>query len=96
MVGFLCSVNKQSDCYNNRGETFRTAFRQIGGLRALTNAPFMALTASAPPSIEAEITSNLEMHAHDCITVSLPLDRPNIYMSTKRKCSFSVSLVCVL
>ena len=72
MVGFLCSV-KQSDCYNNyynRGETFRTAFRQIGGLRALTNTPFMALTASAPSSIEAEITSNLEMHADDCITAS--------------------------
>ena len=79
-------------CYaDNRGETFRTAFCQIGGLRALTNAPFMALTASAPPSIEAEIKSNLEMHANDCVMVSLPLDRPNIYISTRKKWSFSVS-----
>ena len=63
---------------------------QIGGLRALTNAPLMALTASASPSIEAEMFCQ-EMHAHDDVTVSLPLDRPNIYVSTRRKISMAVS-----
>ena len=52
--------------HKNRGEKFRTAFRQLGGLRALTSAPFMALTASAPPSIEAEVKATLELHVHDC------------------------------
>ena len=51
----------------------------------------MALTASAPPSIEAEVKATLELHVHDCVMVSLPLDRPNIYISTKKKKSLSVS-----
>ena len=55
-------------------------------------APFMALTASAPPNVEAEVKANLELRNY--IMVSLPLDRPNIYMSTKKKCSISVSCAC--
>ena len=47
-------------------------------------APFMALTASAPPNVEAEVKANLELRNY--IMVTLPLDRPNIYMSTKKKC----------
>lgn len=78
---------------DDRGEKFRTAFQKLGGLRALTNAPFMALTASAPPRIEAEVKSSLELHVHDCVMVSHPLDRPNIYISTQRKSSLSVSLL---
>ena len=77
--------------HKNRGEKFRTAFRQLGGLRALTSAPFMALTASVPPSIEAEVKATLELHVHDCVMVSLPLDRPNIYISTKKKNCLSES-----
>lgn len=34
-----------------RDSDFRTAFKSIGGLRALTSAPFMALSASTPPAI---------------------------------------------
>lgn len=77
----------------NRGETFRTAFQWLGGLRALTSAPFMALTASAPPSVEAEVKATLEL---DCVMVSLPLDRPNIYISTQKKRSLSVSCLCAV
>ena len=75
----------------NRGEKFRTSFQQLGGLRAQTPAPFMALTASAPANVEAEVKAILELH--NCIMVSLPLDRPNIYISTKKKSSLSVRLV---
>lgn len=66
-----------------------SAFRQTGGLRALTSAPFMALTASAPPNIEADIRLQLEMH--DCVMVTLPLNRVNIYMSMRKKRSLLVS-----
>ena len=44
-----------------RGETFHKAFQHIGGLCALTKAPFMALTASAPPEIETEINLSLSL-----------------------------------
>ena len=77
----------------NRGKNFRTVFQQLGGLRALTNAPFMALTASAPPSIEDEVKSTLELNVHDCVMVSLPLDWPNIYILIQRKSSLSVSVL---
>ena len=39
----------------DRGQDFRKSFKMIGGLRALLYAPFMALSASAPPDVEAEI-----------------------------------------
>ena len=77
--------------YVTRGVTFRSAFRKTGGLRALTSAPFMALTASAPPSAEADLKSQLEMCARNCVTMSLPLDCPNIYISLCKKRSLSVS-----
>ena len=35
--------------FNYRGSDIRTLFAGIGDLRALTNAPVMTLTASAPP-----------------------------------------------
>ena len=51
-----CVACFQSVCYVlDRGQDFRKSFKMIGGLRALLSAPFMALSASAPPDIEAEI-----------------------------------------
>ena len=76
------------------GEKFRTAFKQLGGLRALTTAPFMALTASAPPDAERQVKQLLEFQ--NCVVVSLPLDRPNIFMSLKKKTSFQGSYFMVL
>ena len=35
----------------HRGVEFRKSFKRIGELRALVDVPFMALTASASPSV---------------------------------------------
>ena len=59
-----------------RGRDFRTAFTRIGGLRALTDAPFMALTALAPPNIESAIVETLQLK--NAAVVSRQLDRSNI------------------
>ena len=40
---------------------YATEFRSIGGLRALTGAPFMALSASAPPMVQSDIISSLHL-----------------------------------
>lgn len=61
-----------------RGNDFQTAFSKLGGLCALTSAPFMALTASAPPHIEAHVSSSL--HLNIPVVVTQLLDRPNIYL----------------
>ncbi len=76
-----------------RGKDFQRSFQSLGGTRALTSAPFIALTASAPPDIEAEICSLLELK--DPVHVKLPLDRPNIYLRNTEKTGISVSYIHV-
>ena len=73
------------------GKDFRCSFSLLGGLRALTTAPFLALTASAPPSIVSEIAETL--HFTDPVNVFRPLNRPNIFLSASRSTSISVSYV---
>ena len=41
-----------------RGKEFRKDFKRIGEIRALVDVPFMALTASAPPQVQADITKH--------------------------------------
>ena len=74
---------------NYRGPQFRKAFHNLGGLRSLSSAPVMALTASAPAAIEAHVVSFLSMRTPVC--VQNPLDRGNIYYSVMKKSSISVS-----
>ena len=64
----------------HRGHDFRMAFEKLGGLRALTDAPSMALTASAPANTQSKIIKSL--HLKDPIVVSQSLDRANIFLST--------------
>ena len=72
----------------HRGHDFRTAFDKLGGLRALTDAPFMALTASAPANTQSKIIESL--HLKDPI-VSQSLDKANIYLSASPIRSVNVS-----
>ena len=80
-------------CNGCRGTEFRTAFGRIGGLRALTKCPFMALTASAPPTVESSIKSSLSLVSP--VVVSQPLNRSNIYLSVSKKSSLALSLLLV-
>ena len=51
---------------------FRPVFEKLGGLRAFTDAPLMALTASAISDVQKLIQSSL--HLHDPVVVSKSLD----------------------
>ena len=62
-----------------RGKDFRTAFSKLGGLRALTNAPFMALTATANEDMQASIEESLNMA--EPVVISRSIDWPNVYYS---------------
>lgn len=99
MVGFSYSCVSRN-CYHvflqlvsSRGTDFRTSFSRLGGLRALTAAPFMALTASAPPEIEGTIVSSL--HLKEPVVVKRRLDRPNIYLSTSKSVGIKASLYAI-
>ena len=60
----------------------------MGGLRALIEAPFMALTASAPPIIQSEIISSLFMITP--IVVTCDINRKNIFFSASPTRSLDV------
>lgn len=72
-----------------RGSDFRTAFMSIGGLRALTDVPFMALSASAPPSIAKSIEDSL--HLKTPVHIFHSLDRPNVFLSYAKSMGLTVS-----
>ena len=55
------------------------AFKKLGGLRALTSVPFMALTATASPKTQSDIMESLGLRKP--VVVSGPLNRPNIFLS---------------
>lgn len=55
------------------------SFKSIGGLRALTDVPVMALSASASPPIVKSIVDSL--HLKTPVEIFHSLDRPNIYFS---------------
>ena len=78
-----------ANCY--RGQDFRKAFSHIGDIRALTHAPVMSLTASAPPSIESDVLKSL--HMTNPVMIKHGLDRPNIFYSVAKKAGINVSTV---
>ena len=75
--------------FYSRGKDFRISFSHLGGLRALTSAPFLALTASAPADIEKHVIASL--HLSNPVKVYQPLDRPNIFLSSKKSTGLAVS-----
>ena len=89
MIPGNCSLSCVHIQYTCRGVDFRKAFKRIGELRALFNVPFMALMASAPPSVQSSIIHTLHLASPEI--VSCCIDRPNIYLSVSPICSLRVS-----
>ena len=78
--------------YNTyRGRDFRTSFKSIGGLRALCDAPVIALTATAPYDIQSCICSSLGLS--EPVLILHTLDRPNIYLSVCKSKGLPVSKI---
>ena len=63
----------------------------MGGLRALTDVPFIALSASTPPTVQSEIIRSLQLLSP--VVVSCDLNRPNIFFSASPIKSLSISLM---
>ena len=73
-----------------RGTDFRTAFSMIGGLRAVCDAPIMALTATASSETQSSIITSLSMS--EPVVISQRLNRSNIFFSASGIKSLDVSL----
>ena len=76
----------------SRGESFRKSFQEVGGLRAILEAPFMALTASASPAVESKIISSLYLSSP--VTISYDLDRLNIFFFSQPHKEFEREFNC--
>ena len=64
-------------------------FNKLGDLRAHTQVPFMALTATASESSAKAISESL--HLQDPVIVSHSLNRPNIFFSVGKILGLKVS-----
>ena len=76
-------------CFCFRGGNFRNTSSRVGSLRALTSATLVELAASAPPEVEAESISSLFLN--NPVKVYRPLERPNVFLSSAKSSSLSVS-----
>lgn len=65
-------------------------FSKLGGLCALINAPFVALTATASEEMQSSIEESLNMA--EPLVISRSVDRPNVYYSASPIKSIDVSL----
>ena len=74
----------------SRGSDFRNSFDKIGGLRALTDVPIIAVTATAPKAVESMICDSLSLQTP--VVVSQSLDRPNIFLSCTKSRGLNVSV----
>ena len=88
-IHYLSTVFSEDHCLLTRWGKFRTAFSELGGLRALVQTPIIALTASAPLTVEKAIVDSLELK--NPIMVRQELDRSNIFLSVSKKKGMNVS-----
>ncbi len=75
-------VVDEAHCISQWGHDFRPEYLRIGCLRDLTEAPFMALTATATPRVRAEISESLRLR--DPVQVRMSFDRPNLHWAVRR------------
>ena len=92
LYSFASGIIDLIHCSYYRGGKFRPAFEklELGGLRAFTSAPFMALTASADSSVQEVIQSSF--HLASPVIVSKSLDRPNVFISVGEINGYNVSV----
>lgn len=70
-------------CVSQWGESFRKRFADLDQLRSFAScsAPFLGVTATAPPLILQEIRSRLLFSQNTTLLINLGNDRPNITMA---------------
>lgn len=62
-VGICLVAVDECHCVSQWGNDFRPTYRQIGNLRArLSSIPFLALTATATPTVRLDILNSLKLH----------------------------------
>ena len=79
--GLVCV--DEAHCVSQWGHDFRPDYLEVGErLRALTDAPFLAMTATAAPPVRRDLVRSLAFTDH--LLVQADLSRPNLQLAVHR------------
>lgn len=83
-LGVAVIAVDEAHCISQWGHDFRSSYRKMGDLRKkFSSIPFMAMTATATPTVRDDIVKNLKL-SNPAITCTT-FDRPNLYLEVFRK-----------
>uniref|UniRef100_A0A4W3IBU3 DNA 3'-5' helicase n=1 Tax=Callorhinchus milii TaxID=7868 RepID=A0A4W3IBU3_CALMI len=84
LTGITLVAVDEAHCIAEWGHDFRNSYRKLGILKSiLPKVPFVALTATASPSIRRDIAESLNLNQPQITCTSF--DRPNLYLEVMRK-----------
>lgn len=75
-------VVDEAHCISMWGNDFRPSYRRLGRLRGILSAPLLALTATATPTVRADIKTSLRLDRP--LEVVKSFDRPNLGWAVSR------------
>ncbi|XP_046995779.1 Werner syndrome ATP-dependent helicase-like isoform X1 [Schistocerca americana] len=74
----------EAHCISHWGHDFRSSYRCLGKIRELlSKVPFLAVTATATPTVFDDICRSLKLRKPHCVKSSF--DRPNLMFSASQK-----------
>ncbi|KAF7298698.1 ATP-dependent DNA helicase [Mycena indigotica] len=77
-------VIDEAHCISEWGHDFRAEYRRLGIFRRRFNdVPIMALTATATPTVQADIIRSLEMSSDHLVKVVHPFNRSNLFYEVR-------------
>ncbi|PIK56337.1 putative Werner syndrome ATP-dependent helicase [Apostichopus japonicus] len=83
-VGITVVAIDEAHCVSQWGHDFRSSYRTLGNLRKrLSQVPFMALTATATPSVQRDICESLQLRNPSLSCTSF--DRHNLFLEVRCK-----------
>ncbi|XP_071037772.1 bifunctional 3'-5' exonuclease/ATP-dependent helicase WRN [Parasteatoda tepidariorum] len=83
-VGIVLFAIDEAHCVSQWGHDFRSSYRNLGSLRrTFSHVPFMAVTATATPTVLNDICTSLNLR--NPVKVVSSFDRPNLYLEVSMK-----------